>query len=86
VRVWDLALEPGEWLERHVHRHDFLFVVVRGGSLQHADPENLARAHGVVYEDDQVVFVEVHGGTVHDRLTNVGAAPYRNYVIELKRA
>lgn len=85
VRVWDLALAPGEWLESHVHRDDFLFIVVEGGHLRHADPDNPADAHEVRYEDDQVVFLNAaEGGTLHHRLTNISDAPYRNFVIELK--
>ena len=84
VRVWDLALAPGEWLESHIHREDFFFIVVDGGRLRHADPDNPADAHEVRYGDDQVVFIEAGDGTLHHRLTNIGDAPYRNFVIELK--
>ena len=84
VRVWDLALAPGEWLESHVHREDFLFIVVSGGHLRHADPADPTDAQEVRYEDNQVVFLEAEGGIVHRRLTNIGNASYRNFVIELK--
>ncbi len=84
VRVWDLALEPGESLETHLHREDFLFIVVNGGSLQHVDNCDPPNIHAVRYEDDQVVFIEAPNGIVHNRLVNVGDAPYRNFVIELK--
>jgi mannose-6-phosphate isomerase-like protein (cupin superfamily) len=84
VRVWDLALAPGEWLEGHRHRDDFLFIVAQGGHLRHADPNSPADGHEVRYADGQVVFIEAHGDTVHQRLTNIGDAPYRNFVIELK--
>lgn len=89
VRVWDLALAPNEWLESHIHRDDFLFIVVDGGHLRHADPNNPtdhpAEAQEVRYEDNQVVFIEAGEGTLHHRLTNIGETPYRNFVIELKR-
>ncbi len=85
VRVWDLALAPQEWLESHIHRKDFLFIVTEGGHLRHADPDNPADAHEVNYEADKVVFIEAAGTeTLHHRLTNIGDAPYRNFVIELK--
>ena len=84
VRVWDLSLAPGESLEKHIHRHDFLFIVASGGSLRHVDPDNPANDQAVRYEDNQVVFLEAQGGTVHNRLINTGTSPYRNYVIELK--
>lgn len=84
VRVWDLALAPGEALGAHVHRLDFCFVVVRGGHLRHVHPEDPAQSQDVRYEDDQVVFLEAGEGLPHHRLVNVGDTPYRNLVIELK--
>lgn len=84
VRVWDLALAPGEWLESHLHREDFFFIVAAGGHLRHADPNNPADAHEVRYEDGQVVFIEAPEEILHHRLTNIGTKPYRNFVIELK--
>jgi mannose-6-phosphate isomerase-like protein (cupin superfamily) len=85
VRVWDLALQPGESLEKHTHRNDFLFIVVQGGALRHIDPDSPANDQAVRYEDDQVVFIEAGEGTVHNRLVNVGTKPYRNFVIEIKQ-
>jgi hypothetical protein len=85
VRVWDLALQPGEAVEKHIHRLDYFFVVIEGGSLRHVDPENPANDRAVNFEDDFVKFNEAEeGGTIHHRLVNVGDKPYRNLVIELK--
>lgn len=86
VRVWDLALQPGEFLEKHVHRDDFLFVVTDGGSLRHVDPNDSSNDRAVKYDDGLVVFHEAGEGIVHNRLVNVGDALYRNIVIELKDA
>ena len=87
VRVWDLALAPDEWLEKHIHRDDFLFVVINGGDLKHIDPQHPENDRAVRYEDDLVVFREAGDeGTVHNRLVNVGDSPYRNLVIELKKS
>lgn len=85
VCVWDLALLPGESLETHIHRDDFFFVVIQGGDLQHVDVDNPENSRSLRYEDDQVVFIEAGQGQVHNRLVNVGDAPYRNLVIELKK-
>lgn len=85
VRVWDLSLQPGEALEKHIHRLDFFFIVLEGGALKHIDPENPANDRAVNYETDLVVFREVESeGTIHHRLVNVGDKTYRNLVIELK--
>ncbi len=62
IRVWDLALAPGESLPTHIHRHDYCFIVVQGGALLHVDPDNPANTEEVYYEDDQVVFLEVGNG------------------------
>ena len=87
VRVWDLSLEPGEAVEKHIHREDYLLVILKGGSLRHVDPENPENDRAVNFVDNQVEFREVNGdGVVHNRLINVGAEPYRNLVIELKTA
>jgi mannose-6-phosphate isomerase-like protein (cupin superfamily) len=84
VRVWDLALAPGEALEAHVHRRDFCFIVVQGGQLQHVHPDDPALNQEVQYESDQVVFIQAGDGLLHHRLVNIGESPYRNFVIELK--
>lgn len=78
---WSRSYSP----PRHIHRHDFLFIVIAGGSLVHANPHDPIDRQAVIYADDQVVFIEANSGTVHQPLTNVGAAPYRNLVIELKQ-
>jgi redox-sensitive bicupin YhaK (pirin superfamily) len=85
VRVWDLALAPGESLPKHIHQNDYLFIVINGGSLRHTDPETPANNRDVQYATDQVVFLEAGSGIVHNELVNMGDAPYRNLVIELKK-
>ena len=85
VRVWDLALAPGASLAKHIHRTDYLFIVVSGGLIRFADPDNPADSHDVQFEDDQVEFLDVGGGKVDNRLTNIGTTSHRNFVVELKR-
>jgi hypothetical protein len=87
VRVWDLALAPGEQLEKHIHRTDYFFIVEAGGLIRFADPDNPADYRDVQFADDQVTFVAVGAdGKVDNRLTNIGTTRHRNYVIELKGA
>jgi len=86
VRVWDLSLAPGETLEKHVHRLDYLFVVVSGGLIRFADPDDPSASEDIQFEDDEVVFVEVGlDGKVDNSLTSVGNKHHRNFVVELKR-
>jgi len=84
VRVWDLALAPGESLEKHIHRLDYFFIVESGGLIRFADPDNLSDYRDVQFHDDQVTYVESHGGKIDNRLTNIGEKRHRNFVIELK--
>jgi predicted metal-dependent enzyme (double-stranded beta helix superfamily) len=84
VRVWDLALAPGESVTAHIHRLDYLLLIVNGGSLRHIDPDNPEGNREVRFEDDQVFFNQANGGTVHNELVNIGTEPYRNFVIEFK--
>ncbi len=86
VRVWDLALAPGESLAKHIHRHDYFFVVESGGLIRFADPDDPADAEDIQFIDDDVVWVAVGPeGKVDNRLTNIGTKRHRNYVVELKQ-
>ncbi len=85
VRVWDLALAPGETLEKHIHRRNYFFIVESGGLINFADPDNPADSHDIQFVDDDVVWVGVDtDGKVDNRLTNIGTRRHRNYVVELK--
>jgi hypothetical protein len=86
VRVWELALAPGESLEKHIHRLDYIILVESGGLLRSADPDDPASAREITFQDNQVEFRQVTGaGKIDNRLTNIGTKRHRNYVIELKR-
>ncbi|MCC6628941.1 MAG: hypothetical protein IT340_16250 [Chloroflexi bacterium] len=87
VRVWELSLAPGESLAKHVHRHDYFFIIVSGGLIRFADPDNPTDYRDVQFEDGQVTDVPVADkttGKVDNRLTNIGDKAHYNYVIELK--
>ncbi|MDP9381671.1 MAG: hypothetical protein M3Q29_16295 [Chloroflexota bacterium] len=87
VKVWDLALAPGETLEKHIHRNPYFFIVESGGLIRFANPDDPSDYQDIQFEDDQVTFVEVPPeGKVDNRLTNIGTKRHRNYVIELKAA
>lgn len=84
VRVWDLALAPGETTGLHRHTTDFLYVVIGDGTLQTVHPDGSADPPRAM-RDGEVRFREVAGESVHAAL-NVGDGPWRNIVIELKDA
>lgn len=87
IRVWDLALKPGESLPTHVHKLPFCFIVARGGHLEHANPDR-SEVREVNYANNLVVFRDPQtqdgGEVVHQKLTNIGEAEYQNFVIEFK--
>src|SRR5437870_5049648 len=73
VRVWDLALAPGESLAKHSHRTDYFFVVESGGLIRFADPDDPSDYRDVQFEDDQVTFRPVGPeGKIDNTLTNIG--------------
>jgi hypothetical protein len=86
VRVWDLALAPGESLEKHIHHRNYFFIVESGGLIRFADPDNPEDAHDIQFIDDDVVWVDVNTdeGKIDNRLTNIGTKRHRNYVVEFK--
>ena len=86
VRVWDLALEPGQQLAKHIHRVDHFYVVTSGGLIRFENPDDSADRRDVQFEDDQVTWRNVPPeGKIDNRLTNIGTKPHRNYLIELLR-
>jgi hypothetical protein len=86
VRVWDLALAPGESLEKHIHRTDYFYIVESPGLIRFANPDDPEDCYDYQFRDGEVEFIAVGAeGKVDNRLTNIGQKPHRNYVIELKR-
>src|SRR5262245_20973410 len=86
LRVWDLALEPGEQLAKHIHRVDNFYVVISGGLIRFENPDDGSDYRDVQFEDDQVTWVNVPPeGKIDNRLTNIGTRPHRNFLIELLR-
>lgn len=83
VRVWDLRLAPGESTGLHRHTSDFLYVVIGDGTLQTVFSDG-TREPPREMRDGDVRFRDVADETVHEAV-NVGAGPWRNIVVELKR-
>jgi hypothetical protein len=85
VRIWEMALEPGEELALHKHDLDFININVKGDRLAgyvHSEAE------GVFTQD---VDVEVVPGKVYyvprggiEIAKNTGTEPYYAILIELK--
>lgn len=86
TKVWDLELQPGEKLGRHLHRYDNFFVILSGSLIRFANPDDESQYNDVQFVDDSVTFVNVPpGGKVDNRLENIGTRTHHNYLIELLR-
>lgn len=86
VRVWELAVAPGESLDAHLHQLDYVYIVPSGGILRFTDSKDPNSFHDTTFQDGQVSFVSVsEEGRVDGHLTNVGDKPHLNYIIELKK-
>ena len=77
VRVWDLALAPGESTGMHRHENDYLYVVIGGGKLQGVSSDGVKREARDM-EDGQVQWRDVDGEDVHEAI-NVGDASLAEY-------
>ena len=86
VRVWDLALAPGESLEKHIHRLDYCYIVAIPGLIRFVDPDNPDDFEDYQFVADEVVHISVPAeGKIDNRLVNIGDVPHRNFVIEMLR-
>ncbi|MBB5800942.1 hypothetical protein F4560_000710 [Saccharothrix ecbatanensis] len=80
VRVWDVALEPGETHPWHLHHNPYVVLSIAGSAgrmdwLDGSEPRFLSEYRGgAVYRPVSPVH----------RLTNIGKSFYRNRLVELK--
>lgn len=83
VRIWELALEPGEWSDLHHHAHDYYLVIDSGDLVAGVMPEGgpVDWFVGKIPEIGNTVYVP-KGGT--EWAFNVGKERYHEVLIELK--
>ena len=85
VRVWKLALEPGERSAIHRHELDHLLIQVRGDRIAVAPEPDTASPYRDNFEFDvvpgMVTFVP-KGGV--ETAVNAGSEPYYEIIVELK--
>jgi hypothetical protein len=85
VRIWDVALEPGEKSALHTHLLDYVLVQIEGEEVKtqpHPDTQGFYNRRMIMETrpGDQV-FIE-KGGT--ETAVNTGKTRWREIVIELK--
>ena len=86
VKVWELALGPGESSDVHEHEHDYLLIQLEGDKIAGIFEED---THGEfppgIVEGDVApanVFYTRKGGI--ETAKNTGQQPYREILVELK--
>ena len=79
VVVWQSSLQPGESLAEHDHQVGYVVVVIEGDRIRVDEADGESRE------------VDVHPGEVliggprpPHSVINVGSAPYREILVELK--
>jgi beta-alanine degradation protein BauB len=85
VRVWRLALAPGEDSPIHRHELDHLLVQISGDRIAVIPEPDTEGPYAEVLEADVVPGAVVHvrrGGV--ERARNVGSKPYLEVIVELK--
>jgi hypothetical protein len=83
--VWVLQLAPGERSAVHRHEHDHLLIQIAGDRIA-VEPEPDSEGPFREYLEADVVpgaVVHVDKGGI-ETAHNVGAAPYREVIVELK--
>jgi len=86
VRVWEMALEPGESSDVHQHTLDYLLIQLDGDKIAGIfEPDTKGPYPPGIVEGDvspgNVIYIE-RGGI--ETAKNTGQAPYREILVELK--
>jgi hypothetical protein len=81
IRVWEMALDPGQASDWHAHAHDYVFVNLSPArvslKMNDSEPVQLALEQGFT----QYVAVGSEGQARH-QLVNTGNTPVRQVLIE----
>ena len=90
--IWELKLEPGESTGVHSHKHDYLFHVLSGSTLETIDKEGrllgtfeaeTGRTYNFKIEGDELVYSGGRVSATH-AAKNVGPAAYYEILVEFK--
>jgi hypothetical protein len=87
VRVWEVALEPGQRSALHRHEHDYLMVQMAGDKVAaEFEPDSGGTWAGESYvegpvSEGTVIFADAGG---IETAVNVGTQTFREIVVELK--
>jgi quercetin dioxygenase-like cupin family protein len=80
VRVWEVALRPGETIDFHIHRHPYLVISLGGGENEVETIFGETRAT----DEPLGATVFIDGMRPVHKLTNRAQVPYLSRLVELK--
>ena len=86
VKIWEMALAPGEQTAPHEHKHDYILVIIEGdriAGVPHVRSEG-ASAKYIEAEVDPGAWYKLEKGGI-ELARNIGEKYYREIVIELKK-
>ncbi|MEM7096215.1 MAG: hypothetical protein AAF567_24630 [Actinomycetota bacterium] len=87
VRVWELALDPGEESHAHEHANDYVMICIEGDKVAGKATPGQDDPYGrfgdfvdIPTGPGHTLYVE---GGVHETAVNTGSSRYRNILVEL---
>ncbi len=86
VKIWEMALEPGEETAPHEHKHDYILVIIEGDRIAGV-PHVLSKGASANYIEADVepgAWYKLEKGGI-ELARNIGSKYYRELVIELKK-
>jgi beta-alanine degradation protein BauB len=86
VKIWELALAPGEETAPHEHKHDYILVIIDGdriAGVPHVDSTG-ASAQYIAADVAPGSWFKLEKGGI-ELARNIGSKPYREILIELKK-
>ncbi|MAG33922.1 MAG: hypothetical protein CL908_23830 [Deltaproteobacteria bacterium] len=85
VKIWELALEPGQRNPLHTHLLDYILIQIEGDEVcvePHPDTQGAYnRRMALEVQPGDTVFIEKSGSEI---AANTGTKPWREICIELK--
>jgi quercetin dioxygenase-like cupin family protein len=80
VRVWRIALEPGEDAPWHTHELDYTTVVIEGGTVERPNDDGSVDRFELRPGD----VMRGRDGTIRHMVRNVGTTRFANVIVEQK--
>jgi hypothetical protein len=85
IKIWEMALEPGEETDPHHHGLDYYLIILEGdriAGVPHVDAVGPSAEYIDAKVEPGLIFPMKKGGTELAR--NIGAKYYRELIVELK--